>query len=445
MPNQKGQVGFIGRIPSFSFSHTVIFDPHTVKDTVRENTMPLTDKAIRNAKPKDGPYKLHDERGLYLLINPSGKYFRMDYRYGGKRKTMAMGVYPEVPLKEARERRDAARKMLRDGVDPMQDKAEKKLSQIRDKTSDFEYVAREWIEKVKHLLTEGHASTVIRRLERHVFPWLGKLSVSEITPNELLLVLRRIEDQGAIETAHRVNQVCGQVFRYAIVTGRCDRNPAADLRGALIPATHKNMAAITDQKEIGALLRAIDGYEGHFVTKCALRLAPLVFVRPGELRQAEWKEIDFETATWKIPAEKMKMRRDHIVLLSRQAVAILQELHPLTGRGRYIFPSIRTSERPMSENTVLAALRRMGYSKDEMTGHGFRGLASTALHELGWQSDVIELQLAHAERNKVKAAYNHAEHLEERRKMMQAWADYLDGLRDGAKVVPFRGIEKKAS
>lgn len=408
--------------------------------------MPLTDKAIRNAKAAEKPYKLHDEKGLYLLVNQAGrKYFRFDYRFGGKRKTLALGVFPDVSLKEARVKRDEARKLIQAGTDAMQDKAAKKLSQFQNQANGFEAVAKEWIDKAKHLWTDGHTITIVRRLQLHVLPWLGAMPVSEITPNDLLLVLRRIEDQGAKETAHRVNQICGQVFRYAIITGRCSQNPAHNLRGALIPATPKNMAAITDPKEIGGLLRAIDSYQGHFVTKCALRLAPLVFVRPIELRSGAWKEIDFETATWKIPAEKMKMRRDHLVPLSRQAVAILQELFPLTGRGRYVFPSIRTSERPMSENTVLAALRRMGYGKDEMCGHGFRGMASTVLHEQGWPSDVIELQLAHSERNKVKSAYNHAEHLDDRRKMMQAWADYLDGLRDGAKVVPFRGVEKKAS
>ena len=250
-----------------------------------------------------------------------------------------------------------------------------------------------------------------------------------------MAVLRRIEDRGVLETAHRVKQICGQVFRYAIATGRAERDPSADLRGALSPTKPKRMSTITDPKQVGELLRAIDGYEGHLITRCALRLAPLVFVRPGELRHAEWLEINLENAEWKIPAGKMKMRSSHIVPMATQAVELLKEVEPLTSRSRYVFPSLRTAERPMSNNTVLAALRRMGYAKDEMSGHGFRAMASTILHEQGWASDVVERQLAHAERNSIKAAYNHAQHLPERRKMMQAWADYLDSLKGGAQVV----------
>jgi len=284
--------------------------------------------------------------------------------------------------------------------------------------------------KNKHIWTEGHSKTIIRRLELNIFPWLGTRPVASITAPELLAVLRRIEDRGALETAHRVKQICGQVFRYAIATGRGERDPSADLRGALPPAKPKRMATITDPKQISELLRVIDGYEGHLITKCALRFAPLVFVRPGELRQAEWQEINFDQAEWKIPAEKMKMRISHIVPLSTQAIEILKEIEPLTGRSRYVFPSLRTAERPMSNNTVLAALRRLGYAKEEMSGHGFRAMASTVLHEQGWRSDIIERQLAHAERNSIKAAYNHAQHLPERRRMMQAWADYLGMLKE---------------
>lgn len=277
-----------------------------------------------------------------------------------------------------------------------------------------------------------HAVKIIRRLEQNIFPWLGKNPISTITAPELLSVLRRIEDRGVIETAHRVKQILGQVFRYAIVTGRAERDPSADLKGALTPYRSKHMATITDPKEVGAILRAIDGYEGYFVTRCALQLAPLVFVRPGELRQAEWKDIDLENAEWKIPAEKMKMNKVHIVPLSTQAVKILMEVQPLTGMGKYVFPSIRSSQRPMSNNTVLAALRRMGYPKDEMSGHGFRAMASTLLHENSWPSHIIELQLAHVETNSVKAAYNHALYLDDRKKMMQWWSDYLDSLKASA-------------
>jgi len=403
-----------------------------------DTVMPLTDTAIRNAKAKDKPYKISDERGLYLLINKAGKYFRFDYRFCGKRKTLALGVYPDVTLAGAREKRDNARKLLQSDVDPAQSKKETKAMQMDQAANSFEAVSREWFTKNKHIWTEGHSKTIVSRLELNIFPWLGTRPVALITAPELLAVLRRIEYRGAIETAHRVKQICGQVFRYAIATGRAERDPGADLRGALTPTKSKHMATITSPKEIGGLLRAIDGYDGHLITRCALRLAPLVFVRPGELRQAEWQEINLEQTEWKIPAEKMKMRSPHIVPLARQAVEVLKEVEPLTGKGRYVFPSLRTAERPMSNNTILAALRRMGYTKEEMSGHGFRAMASTVLHEQGWPSDIIERQLAHAEPNSIKAAYNHAQHLPERRKMMQSWADYLDGLKAGAKVVALR-------
>ena len=393
--------------------------------------MPLTDAAIRNAKLQEKPYKLSDAKGLYLLVNKSGKYFRFDYRYAGKRKTLALGVYPDVKLARAREKRDEARKLLQNDVDPGQYKKETKAMRAEQAANSFEAVAREWFTKNKHIWTLGHSETIIRRLELNIFPWLGRRPVASVTPPELLTVLRRIEDRGALETAHRVKQICGQVFRYAIATGRAERDPSADLRGALPPTKPKRMATITDPQKIGELLRAIDGYEGHLITRCALRLAPLSFVRPGELRKAEWQEMNLAQAEWKIPAERMKMREPHIVPLSRQALAVLGEIEPLTGDGRYVFPSLRTGARPMSDNTVLAALRRMGYAKEEMSGHGFRAMASTVLHEQGWPTEIIERQLAHAERNSVKAAYNHAQYLPERRKMMQAWADYLDTLRSG--------------
>jgi integrase len=400
--------------------------------------MSLKDTAIRNAKPKEKQYKLYDEKGLYLLVKKAGKYFRFDYRYAGKRKTLALGVYPGVKLAEARERRDNARKLLQNDIDPAQHRKETKAMRKDQAVNSFEAIAREWFTKNKHIWSESHSRTIIRRLELNIFPWLGTRPVAFISAPELLAVLRRIEDRGALETAHRVKQICGQVFRYAIATGRAKRDPSADLRGALSPVKHGRMATITDPKKIGELLRAIDGYEGTPVAKCALKLAPLVFVRPGELRHAEWVEIDLDKAEWRIPAEKMKMKNPHIVPLSTQAVEILNEIQPITGMGRYVFPSVRTYSRPMSNNTVLAALRRMGYTKEEMSGHGFRAMASTVLHEQGWPSDIIERQLAHAERNSIKAAYNHAQHLPERRKMMQAWADYLDTLRIGSKVISLR-------
>jgi len=402
--------------------------------------MPLTDTAIRNSKPGDKPVKLADEKGLYLLIVPAGgKWWRLDYRFSGKRKTLSMGTYPEVSLKEARDKRDDARKQLAQGIDPGETRKAMKASQAAD-TDTFEVVAREWHAKFSPTWTPEHGERIIRRFERDVFPWLGTRPVREINAADLLEILRRVEARGALDTAHRAHQNCGQVFRYAVATGRADRDPSGDLRGALPPVRDKHHASITDPKAIGELLRAIDDYRGSFVTQCAMRLAPLVFVRPGELRSAEWAEFDFDKAEWRIPGEKMKMRDPHIVPLSKQAVAILLELQPLTGRGRYVFPSARTpnGDRCMSENAVLAALRRLGYTKEEMTGHGFRSTASTLLNEQGWHRDAIERQLAHAERNAVRAAYNYAEHLPERRKMMQAWAGYLDGLKTGADIIPLR-------
>lgn len=398
----------------------------------------LTDTACKNAKPRDKAYKLSDEKGLYLEITPNGsKYFRLKYRFGGKEKRLAFGVYPETSLKEAREKRDEARKHLAQGIDPGEQRKAMKAAQVAD-VETFEVVAREWHAKFSPTWMAEHAERILSRFQRDVFPWIGTRPIREITAPELLTVLRRIESRGALDTAHRAHQNCGQIFRYAVATGRAERDPCGDLRGALPPTKDKHHASIIDPQSIGSLLRAIDGYQGAFVTKCAMRLAPLVFVRPGELRGAEWSEIDLDKAEWRIPAAKMKMRDPHIVPLSTQAVAILQEIQPLTGRGRYVFPSARTpnGDRCMSENAVLAALRRLGYSKDEMTGHGFRSMASTLLNEQGWHRDAIERQLAHAERNAVRAAYNYAEHLPERRKMMQAWADYLDGLKTGAKVIP---------
>lgn len=400
--------------------------------------MPLTDTNCKNAKPGDGgkPVKLTDEKGMHLLVNQAGKYWRLSYRFAGKQKTLALGVYPEVSLKEAREKRDEARRLLADGTDPGAHRKVQKAVKLIQAENDFEAVAREWFAKYKPTWTDGHADRIIRRLERDVFPWLGKRPIAEIEAPELLAVLRRIEHRGAVETAHRAMQNCGQVFRYAVATGRAKRNSAADLVGAIAPPVKSSFATITEPAKIAELLRAMDGYQGSFITQCALKLAPLVFVRPGELRKAEWAEIDLDAAQWVIPAERMKMREKHIVPLSRQAVAILTELQPLTGSGKFVFPGARTNGRPMSENTVNAALRRLGYGTDDMTGHGFRHMASTLLNEQGWNRDAIERQMAHAERNSIRATYNYAEYLPERGRMMQAWADYLDGLKAGAKVTP---------
>jgi integrase len=407
--------------------------------------MPLTDTAIRSARPREKVFKLSDERGLYLEVRPTGaKWWRWKYRVGGREKRLSFGVYPDVSLKTAREKREAARQQLAAGIDPGEARKAQKLAQAD--AESFEAVAREWHGKFSAGWAESHRVRILRRLENDLFPWLGKRPIAEIKAPELLAVLRRIESRGALETAHRAMQNCGQVFRYAVATGRAERDPTGDLRGALPAPQGRHHASIIEPKQVGQLLRAVDSYEGFFATKCALRLAPLVFVRPGELRKAQWSEFDLEKAEWRIPAERMKMREKHIVPLARQAIEILRELEPSTNRSiaakpdapRFVFPGARSRERPMSENAVLAALRRMGYTKDEMTGHGFRSMASTLLHEQGWNHQVIERKLAHAERNAVSAAYNFSEHLSERRRMMQAWADFLDALKANAVVIPLR-------
>ncbi len=401
--------------------------------------MSLKEVTLRNAKPKDKAYKLFDGEGLFLLVTPQGqKYWRLKYRFNGKEKLLALGVYNHITLAEARAKRNEARNLIAKDIDPALLRQEKKITDRKMTENCFEIVAREWHSKFSTQWTEKHGSRIIRQLENDIFPWLGERPAGEITPPELLRILQRIESRGAIETAHRAHQTCGQIFRYAIVTGRAERDPSADLRGALPPVRRKHHASITETPAIGSLLRAINDYQGHFVTKCALRLAPLLFVRPGELRRAEWTEFDLENAEWRIPAEKMKMRSKHIVPLATQAVKVLRELYPLTGEGKFVFPCVRSPSRPMSENTVNAGLRRLGYTKEEMTGHGFRSMASTLLNEQGWNRDAIERQLAHTERNNIRAAYNYAEYLPERRKMMQSWADYLETLAKNNKTTELK-------
>lgn len=396
----------------------------------------LTNVAIRNAKPGPSPRKLSDGKGLFLLISPNGgKWWRLKYRFAGKEKLLSLGTYPEISLADARDRRDEARKQLAQGVDPGAARKEEQAISEEDART-FGVVAWEWFEKQLRGWTESTAFNIKRRLERELLPPLGKLPIKKVTPKIILGAVAGIEDRGCHETARRVLQTCGQIFRYAVVSGYVEADPTPTLRGALMAVVEKHRASITDPKAIGPLLRALWGYEGSPVTACALRFAPLTFVRPGELRHAEWAEVDIEGAEWRIPAAKMKMREQHIVPLSRQAIAVLDTLRPLTGGGRYLFPSERTGDRPMSENTVNGALRRLGYSKEEMTGHGFRSMASTLLNELGWNRDWIERQLAHAERNGVRAAYCFAEYLTERRRMMQAWADHLDALREAGRVIP---------
>jgi len=393
--------------------------------------MPLTDTTIRNAKPGAKPAKLFDERGLFLLVTPTGgKWWRLKYRIDGKEKLLSLGTYPDVSLKDARERRDNARKQLADGIDPSNARKAQKSLRQEQVANSFEAVSREWYAKYSTNWVEAHGSRIIRRLERDIFPFLGSRPIADITAPELLQVVRKIEARGALETAHRALGNCGQVFRYAVATGRAARDPSGDLRGALPPVKEEHFAAVTEPAQAAPLLRAIDAYQGSAVVSCALRLAPLVFVRPGELRGAEWAEIDLEGAEWRIPAARMKTGADHIVPLATQAVAILREIHPLTGTGRYVFPSARTSTRPMSDNAILAAMRRMGVGKEEMSGHGFRAMARTILDEvLGARPDLIEHQLAHAVRDPNGRAYNRTAHLPERRKMMQQWADYLDEIK----------------
>lgn len=396
--------------------------------------MALTDVKVRNAKPGEKQQKLSDGDGMYLLVTPSGgKCWRLKYRFVGKEKVLALGTYPEVSLSEARERRAEARKQLANGLDPGEVKKALKAAKIAGYENTFEAVTREWHGRFKPQWSERHAEQILRRLEQDVFPWLGARPIAEIKAPELLTVLRRIETR-TLETAQRVKIACGQVFRYAVATGRADRDPVADLRGALPPVKNNHFSAPTDPKEVAPLLRAIDGYEGSFVVKCAMQLAPILFVRPGELRNAEWAEIDLEAAQWNIPGHKMKMGDPHIVPLSVQALEILKSLHPLTGQRKYVFPSHRSPLRCMSENAVNAALRRMGFEKSEITGHGFRAMARTILDEvLQFRPDFIEHQLAHAVRDPNGRAYNRTAHLADRRKMMQTWADYLDGLKAGGK------------
>jgi integrase len=401
--------------------------------------MALSDTAIRNAKPKDKPYKLTDEKGLYLLVHPNGsKYWRHKYRFGQKEKTLAHGVYPDVGLKDARERRDQARKLLANGADPSETKRAQKAASVARSADSFEVIAREWFEKHRDTWAASHADKIIRRLEKDVFPWLGGRPIAEITAPEVLTVLRRIEGRGTLDTAHRAGGNCSQVFRYAIATGRAERDPVPDLRGALPPARGGNFAAITEPAKVGELLRAIDAFSGTFVVKSALLLAPLLFVRPGELRRAEWAGFDLEKANWRYWVTKTKT--EHSVPLATQAVAILRELHALTGHGRYVFPG-RDPQKAMSEAAVNAALRRMGYdTKTEITGHGFRAMARTILaEELHQKPEVIEHQLAHQVPDALGTAYNRTKFLKERRAMMQLWADYLDKLKAGADVIPLRG------
>lgn len=391
--------------------------------------MPLSTAKLRNIKPSDKIQRLYDEKGLYLEVTPKGKtWWRFKYRFNDKEKRISLGVYPDVGLGLARERRDDARKLIANGVDPSEHRKVMKKVEIERTSNSFEVVAREWFVKHSQNWVKNHANRIIQRLERDIFPWIGNLPVTDVTPPVLLSVIRRIEERGALETAHRALSNCGQIFRYAIATGRAERDSSQDLKGALPPVKVKHFAAQTDPKLFGALLRSFDDYEGSLIVRYALRLAPLVFVRPGELRHAKWSDIDFENAQWSFIVTKTDT--PHIVPLATQSIEILKQLQPLTGGSPYVFPSARSNERPMSDNAILGALRRLGISKEEATGHGFRATARTLLDEvLNVRPDIIEHQLAHAVRDPNGRAYNRTAHLSERRKMMQDWADYLDFLK----------------
>jgi len=403
---------------------------------------PLSELKIRGTKPGKKIKKLFDGGGLYLEISPSGvKGWRWKYCFDGKEKLLSMGPYPEVSMKEARNQREAARALLANGVDPSENRKAQKSARVELTANCFETLAREWFSRNTENMAAGHRKRIISRLEKDVFPWLGARPVVEILPTELLSILRRIEGRGAVESARRALGDISRIFRYAVVTGRMLSDPSRDLRGALPPKKEEHFAAITEPKRVGELLRVLEGYHGQFVVKCALRLNPLVFVRPGELRKAEWKDINLDAAEWRFLVTKTNTA--HIVPLSRQAVEILRELQPLTGSGQYVFPGGRTPTRPMSDNAILAAMRRMGIGKEEMTGHGFRAMARSILDEvLGFRVDLIEHQLAHSVRDPLGTAYNRTTFLEKRRKMMQEWADYLDKLKRGDELIllPSRSV-----
>lgn len=395
----------------------------------------LTDIIAKNAKPKEKIFRLFDEKGLYLEINPKGgKYWRFKYRFDGKENRLALGVYPEVSLKEAREKRDAIRKQVSNGINPAQEKKLIKLTRLINAENSLENVAREWHEKQKQRYTAKHSKTVLKRLEADIFPLLGSRPINQITAAELLLTVQKIEKRGAIDLAHRALQTAGQIWRYAIATARAERDISADLRGALTVRKKVNHANLKED-ELPEFLRKLAHYDGELQTRLALGMLVLTFVRTSELRGARWEEINFETREWHIPAERMKMREKHIVPLSKQVIELLQQVRRLHNNPDFVFPSHITPHKPISENTLIFAIYRMGYHS-KATAHGFRATASTILNEKNFRADVIEKQLAHGERNKVRASYNHAQYLPERKEMMQWWADHLDKLekRDDKKI-----------
>jgi integrase len=392
--------------------------------------MALTDTALRAVKPTEKQQKLFDGNGLFLLVSPTGaKGWRFKYHFQGREKLISLGQYPLVSLKEARERATAARKMLDAGLDPS---TQRKLARNAYQNT-FELVAREWHEQQSAKWSKVYADTNLSRLKRNLFPTIGAKPINSISAPELLAILRKIEARGTRDIAHCVLTLSSSVFRYAIATGRAERDPAADLRGALAPRIRRNLASQTAPEAVGILMNAVDNYPGTLVIRCALQLMALTFCRTGEIRGAEWREINFEDKLWRIPAERMKMRRDHLVPLSTQAIAVLEKLHPYSGTDQYVFPNYKTEKRNMSQSALLGAIRRLGFEKEDMCPHGFRSMASTLLNELGYNPDWIERQLAHVPRNIIRGIYNRAEYLQERRRMLQEWADYLDELRKKAR------------
>jgi integrase len=423
-------------------AHLAVFAKHANPHTAKRGFMALTDTFVKNVKHTGASAvdKYADGRAMYLMVNSVGKYWRMNYRFADKRKTLALGVYPDVGLAKARARREKARELLADGIDPATAKREEKQARADAAANTFEAVARAWLATTESKRAKVTQSRITTLLEKDIFPYIGSMPISNIKPRDVLdKAVRRIEARGTIDTAHRAKQFCGQIFRYAVAVGLAERDVTTDLRGALASIPESHFAAITEPKKAGELMRSIFDYGGHPYTVAALKLTPLVFVRPGELRTAEWAEIDLDAAEWRIPANKMKMKVDHLVPLSIQALEILRALQPITGHGKYVFPSLRTGERPMSENTVNAALRGMGYSKEVHTAHGFRAMARTIMDEvLGERVDLIEHQLAHTVKDPNGRAYNRTAHLPARKVMMQVWADYLDKLRIGADVIQFK-------
>lgn len=397
--------------------------------------MALTELKIKSSKADLKAYKLADEKGMYLFVQPSGgKLWRFDYRFDGKRKTLALGSYPEVTLASARDRRDDARKVLAAGSDPGAIKKAQKAGRKEQAANSFEVTARRWHQKNTTKWSESYADKTIRMLERDVFPWIGSKPVVDLEAPEFLSVARRVEKRGHIDTAHRAIQLCGQVMRFAVAEGLVRRDPTGDLRGALVPVESNHMPSVTEPARVGQILQMFEAFSGSFQVQCALKLAPMVFTRPGELRRAKWSDINLDEAMWSIPAEVMKMREPHLVPLSTQAVEILKDLLPFSGHLEYVFPGGRDPKRPMSDAAVNAAMRRLGIdTQNELTGHGFRAMARTILHErLGYEPDVIEQQLAHKTPGPLGAAYARAKFIDKRIKMMQAWADYLDKLRSAA-------------